>query len=103
VWERLRTADVAAAAEFYAATFGWRVTVGEGGAVIDADRLRVAEVVPDAASGWLPFVRVDDFGAACARIVELGGAAEDPVLWPGAAGYALVRDAQGVPFAVHVA
>jgi predicted enzyme related to lactoylglutathione lyase len=27
-WERLRTADVPAAAEFYAATFGWQVTVG---------------------------------------------------------------------------
>jgi hypothetical protein len=33
-WERLRTSDVAAAAEFYAATFGWQVTVGEGGGVV---------------------------------------------------------------------
>ena len=70
-WERLRTADVTAAAEFYAATFGWEVTVGEGGAVVDADGLRVAEVVPDeSASGWLPFVRVESSprpGAASSR------------------------------------
>jgi uncharacterized protein len=82
-WERLRTADLPAAADFYAATFGLRITVGEGGGVVDADGLRVAEMVPDAASGWPPFVRVDDLADACARIVELGGVAEDPVLWPG--------------------
>jgi uncharacterized protein len=101
-WERLRTADVAAAAEFYATTFGWEVTVGDGGAVVDADGLRVAELVPDeSASGWLPFVRVEDLAEACHRIVALGGAAEEPVLWRGSAGYALVRDPQGVAFAVH--
>jgi predicted enzyme related to lactoylglutathione lyase len=100
-WERLRTADVPAAADFYAATFGRRVTVREGGGVVEADGLRVAEMVPDAASGRLPFVRVDDLADVCTRIVELGGAAEDPVLWQGTAAYALVRDGQGVPFAVH--
>ena len=101
-WERLRTADVTAAAEFYAATFGWEVTVGEGGAVVDADGLRVAEVVPDeSASGWLPFVRVEDLTEARRRIVALGGAADEPILWRGSAGYALVRDPQGVAFAVH--
>jgi predicted enzyme related to lactoylglutathione lyase len=100
VWERLRTADVPAAADFYTATFGWRVTVGAGGGVVDADGLRVAEMVPDAASGWLPFVRVDDLACACARIVELGGIADDPVLGQGSARYALVRDAQGASFAV---
>jgi hypothetical protein len=101
-WERLRTADVAAAAEFYAATFGWEVTVGDGGAVVDADGLRVAEVVPDeSASGWLPFVRVEDLAEARRRIVALGGATGEPVLWRGSAGYALVRDPQGVAFAVY--
>jgi predicted enzyme related to lactoylglutathione lyase len=101
-WECLRTADVAAAAEFYAATFGWQVTVGEGGGVVDACGLRVAELVPDAAtSGWLPFVRVERLAEACDRIVARGGAAEEPVLWAGTAGYALVRDPQGVAFAVH--
>jgi len=101
-WERLRTADVAGAAEFYAATFGWEVTLGEGGAVVDADGLRVAELVPDvAAPGWLPFVRVERLAVACRHIVALGGAAEEPVLRPGTAGYALVRDPQGVEFAVH--
>ena len=101
-WERLRTADVAAAAEFYGATFGWQVTVGEGGGVVDADGLRVAELVPDpATSGWLPFVRAERLAEACLRIVALGGAAEEPVLWAGTAGYALVRDPRGVAFAVH--
>ena len=101
-WERLRTADVAAAAEFYAATFGWQVTVGEGGGVVDACGLRVAELVPDVAtSGWLPSVRVERLAEACDRIVARGGAAEEPVLWAGTAGYALVRDPQGVAFAVH--
>ena len=101
VWERLRTADVAAAAEFYASTFGWQVIVGEGGGVVDVDGRRVAELVPDAASGWLPFVRVEHLADACQRIVALGGTADQPVRWPGASGYALVRDPQGVPFAVH--
>jgi uncharacterized protein len=102
VWERLRTADVAGAAAFYAATFGWGVTVGDGGAVVDADGLRVAELVPDAAAtGWLPFVRVADLAEACDRVVALGGAAEEPVRWQGTAGYAVVRDPQGVAFAVH--
>ena len=97
-----RTADVAAAAEFYAATFGWQVTVGEGGGVVDACGLRVAELVPDAAtSGWLPFVRVERLAEACHRIVALGGAAEEPVLGQGTAGYAVVRDPQGVAFGVH--
>jgi predicted enzyme related to lactoylglutathione lyase len=101
-WERLRAADVAAAAEFYAATFGWQVTVGEGGGVVHACGLRVAELVPDeSASGWLPFVRVEDLTVARRRIVALGGAAEEPVLWRGSAGYALVRDPQRVAFAVH--
>ena len=75
--------------------------MGAGGGVVDADGLRVAELVPDAASGWLPFVRVEHLDDACQRIVALGGAADQPVLWPGGAGYALVRDPQGVPFAVH--
>ena len=101
-WERHRTADVAGAAEFYAATFGWEVTLGEGGAVVDADGLRVAELAPDeSASGWLPFVRVEDLTEARRRIVALGGAADEPILWRGSAGYALVRDPQGVAFAVH--
>jgi len=43
-------------------------------------------MVPDAASGRLPFVRVDDLADVCTRIVELGGAAEDPVLRQGTAG-----------------
>ena len=101
VGERLRTRDVAAAADFYAAAFGWQVTVGDGGGVVDVDGLRVAELVPDPGSGWLPFVRVEHLADTCARIVELGGTAAEPVLWQGAAGYALVRDAQGVRFAVH--
>jgi predicted enzyme related to lactoylglutathione lyase len=70
--------------------------------VVDADGLRVAELVPDAAApGWLPFVQVERLAEACHRIVALGGAAEEPVLRPGTAGYALVRDPQGVAFAVH--
>lgn len=100
-WERLRTADVPAAAAFYAAVFGWEVTVGDGGAVVDAGGRRVAEVVPDEASGWLPFVQVEDVAEACHRIVAHGGAAEEPVPLGGGAGYALVRDPQAVPFAVH--
>ena len=49
--------------------------------MVDADGLRVAELVPDAAtSGWLPFVRVERLAEACLRIVALGGAAEEPVL-----------------------
>jgi predicted enzyme related to lactoylglutathione lyase len=97
----LRTADVAAAADFYAATFGWQVTVGAGGGVVDVEGRRVAELVPDGSSGWLPFVRVEHLADACRQIIALGGAADEPVLGPGGAGYALVRDPQGVPFAVH--
>jgi predicted enzyme related to lactoylglutathione lyase len=65
------------------------------------DGRRVAELVPDGASGWLPFVRVEHLADACQRIIALGGATDEPVLWSGGAGYALVRDPQGVPFAVH--
>ena len=70
--------------------------------MVDADGLRVAELVPDAATtGWLPFVQVERLAEACHRIVALGGAAEEPVLRQGTAGYALVRGPQGVAFAVH--
>jgi uncharacterized protein len=100
-WERLRTADVPAAAAFYADVFGWEVIVGKGGAVVDAGGRRVAEMVPEEARGWLPFVQVEHVAEACHRIVALGGAAEEPVSLPDGAGYALVRDPQGVPFAVH--
>jgi len=76
---------------------------GDGGGVVDADGSRVAELVPDDVSGCLPFVRVGHLAEACDRVVELGGAAEDPVLWQGTAGYARVRDTQGTPFAIHAA
>ena len=100
-WERLRTADVAAAAEFYAATFGWQVTVGEGGGVVDVDGLRVAELVPDAATrlaavraGRAPRRGLPPHRRARRRGRGAGALA-------GTAGYALVRDPQGVAFAVH--
>jgi predicted enzyme related to lactoylglutathione lyase len=75
--------------------------VGAGGGVVDVDGRRAAELVPDGAFGWLPFVRVEHLADACQRIIALGGATDEPVLWSGGAGYALVRDPQGVPFAVH--
>jgi hypothetical protein len=71
----------------------------EQGAVLDADGLRVAELVPDApASGWLPFVWVEDLAEARHRIIALGGAAEEPVRRPGSAR----AGPAGRAFAVHV-
>ena len=46
-------------------------------------------------------MRVEDLAEVRRRIVALGGATGEPVLWRGSAGYALVRDPQGVGFAVH--
>jgi len=104
VWHELRVPDLAEAVRFYGAVFGWEFTdnpmgrsithrgvvIGGASAVkvgLDAHRLAAVRAGRGPRRGPAPHRR--------AR-----GATGEPVLWWGSAGYALVRDPQGVAFAV---
>ncbi|SDS78084.1 VOC family protein [Microlunatus soli] len=106
VWDRLRTPDVAAAADFYAGTVGWQATVAPDGAaaVFDAtDGTRVAEALAVAdgePTGWLPFVGVADLETARGTATRLGGTATESAAIAGVGSYAVVTDPEGATLAV---
>jgi hypothetical protein len=108
-WYELRTTDLDAAADFYAAVAGWHATPGPGPRIFLRDGRPAAGLVelPERAraSGapphWLGHARVTDLDAALRRLVELGGQVLAPPR-PAADGgmLATVRDAQGAVFAL---
>lgn len=112
VWFELNTADAGAAGDFYAAVTGWRVApspMAEHGGYRIAATPAGAEVAgimtPPAEAadlpGWAIYFGVDDVDAAAARIGELGGATLiGPMDIPHVGRFALMRDPQGVTFAV---
>jgi predicted enzyme related to lactoylglutathione lyase len=94
VWHELRVPDPDAAVRFYGAVFGWTFvdnptgkTITHRGVVIGG----ASAVKAGLDTHWTPYIACGDVDAAAARAVVAGGGA----------GYALVRDPQGVPFAVH--
>lgn len=116
-WTELYTADVAAAAEFYGAVFGWDITVmsfaggtytmvkppgtedGEafGGLVpIGTDPMEDAD-----RPYWTPYFEVSDCDATAAKAEETGGTVRlAPVFMAGVGRFAKLADPFGARFAV---
>jgi predicted enzyme related to lactoylglutathione lyase len=77
IWNELQTPDVAAAAAFFEAVFGWSSNRGEDGNVTfetDGRGHAMASKAPDGAwPAWLNYFLVDDADATIARAKALGG------------------------------
>ena len=106
-WFELAAADVAAAAAFYGALFGWtrrRPANGPSAAVLLARGDRpIAGVVPlraGAAPGWATHFGVADCDASSARIRTAGGSVERVAPHASGARSLAVVDPQGAPFSI---
>jgi predicted enzyme related to lactoylglutathione lyase len=105
-WFELLTSDVDAAAEFYAAVFGWDVAPAEGndgservltGGGSPAGLIRPLQPGSPMPPHWLPCLRVADLDATLGRVRALGGFLfEDPTPIPGGR-RAVVLEPTGAP------
>ncbi len=92
-WFDLMTEDTAAAQSFYTAVVGWKTTAWQGGdhpytmwLSGDGPESAIGGLMklPDEAKAmgapvhWLGYVQVDDMGASCKKLVELGGTVLKP-------------------------
>ncbi|MBN2972923.1 VOC family protein [Roseomonas aeriglobus] len=110
IWFELNTPDAAAAADFYAAVTGWRVTPSpmaeHGGyrlaSTAGGDAIAGIMTPPPQApahGGWSIYFAVDDVDAHAARIRALGGSVSfGPMDIPHVGRFAVVADPQGVVF-----
>jgi len=113
-WFELHADDHAAAFDFYAALFGWRVIeehemqpgwmyriFGRGDAPVGG-MFSKGEMMKDVPTHWQLYVRVADVKAAVARLQELGGTVQmGPHEVPGGDIIANVVDPQGAHFSLH--
>lgn len=111
VWFDLMTTDFTRACDFQRDVFGWEVTVmGEDGwrYGLDAPYQSASAGICDGeaflAAGtpsyWRVYVHVDDTDAACAKVVELGGAVLDGPTDSPHGRVATVVDDQGAQFQI---
>lgn len=112
VWRELVTRDPAAAAAFYAQTFGWTATEadmgmpytmlhqpGLEGAVAGAMGLPAPQVPPH----WVDYITVDDLEAAMAAVQAHGGQLHtEAIAIPGVGRFASASDPLGAVFALFV-
>jgi predicted enzyme related to lactoylglutathione lyase len=89
--------------DFYGQLLGWKSSEGPGGmtmlAVEKAPFAGTGEKYGDA-SGWIPFVQVDDVDAATKKAVKLGGKiVRDKAQGP-AGEFSVVRDPSGAAIAL---
>lgn len=111
IWNDLNTRDMAAAADYYEALFGWKIDrSGDNDAdywsfEVDGESeggvMRMGEQFPpEVPSHWLTYFAVDDARATTARAVELGGKAEmEPMEIPVCI-FCVLSDPEGAVFAV---
>ena len=108
-WFNLATEDVARAANFYSALFGWRTVVTPSGGRIClvgdvpiGGISSISENDPDAdESQWIPGILVDEVTASRAAAVQLGAKVEiDVTTEPEWGTFALITDPEGAPFIV---
>ncbi|MFJ5921823.1 VOC family protein [Kitasatospora sp. NPDC092948] len=110
-WVELATRDPNGAVAFYRRVFGWTVTTGEmytqfgldgrdfGGMMDMADQFP-AEVPPY----WMPYFAVADVDLSAERAALLGATVTlPPTDVPDGPRLAVLRDAQGAAFGIHVA
>lgn len=96
--------DAAAAQRFWDSLFGWTFTASNGAeySMIDGSSPVAGLAHGDPSPHPRIFFRVDDLGAAVARVGELGGQADEPVTIPAGA-FARCTDDQGVTFSLFQA
>jgi len=105
-WVDLGTADPAAAADFYAALFGWEIRLGPpaaGGYRMALLRdCVVAGIRPQQGpAAWTTYLASRDAGVTCNEVVAAGGrVVAPPVSLLSEGALALVQDPTGVPFGV---
>lgn len=105
-WMELTTGDDAAAREFYRGMFGWTYRNASpdgapayhmfepadgalGGGIMTKPRTELP-------TAWMPYISVDDLGAAVARARELGGTVQvEPMPVPGHGRFAVIQDPTG--------
>ncbi len=111
IWFELNAADQDAAQAFYEAVAAWHIapsTMPEHGGyrIAEADGKPVAGIrrsIPEAPGfpGWAVYLAAGDVDATASRAVDLGGQIPfGPVDIPHVGRFAMVRDPQGVIFAV---
>jgi uncharacterized glyoxalase superfamily protein PhnB len=90
--------DGARAEAFFARLFDWEIVSGHPGSYHIANPSPPGGIAGGAATTDLTlYFRVDDIQTAVARVRELGGTAEEPILWD--SGWsAACHDDQGTPF-----
>jgi uncharacterized protein len=111
-WNELATREVATAARFYEAVFGWEPhTTGEGAAaytefkqgerhiagMIDMELKGLPKEIPP---HWLPYFMVDDCAASAARAEQLGGKVMSPPMKISEGTFAVITDPKGAAFAI---
>jgi predicted enzyme related to lactoylglutathione lyase len=112
VYAELHTSHPEAARAFYADLFGWAMrhheTDGPGGAYTE---IKIGEgpeaglmgytPFDDGRSQWLPYIRVEELGAATRRAVELGATLHvERTEVPGAGWFTWLQDPTGARFAL---
>ncbi|MDH6577216.1 VOC family protein [Kitasatospora sp. MAP5-34] len=110
-WVELATRDPAGAVAFYTRVFGWSVNEGEtytqwgldgrdfGGMLDMGDRFP-----PEVPPYWMPYFAVADVDLTAERAAALGATVMlPPVQLSGGPRLAVIRDAQGAAFGVHLA
>jgi predicted enzyme related to lactoylglutathione lyase len=104
-WNELMTPNPAAAADFFAALTGCRIDAmampeGEYRVMMLGDRPAggITACAPGMPQGWFSYMAVDDVGAACEKVVGLGGTVSRvPFEVPGVGRIAIVADCTGMP------
>lgn len=103
VWFHNHSEKPADSTKFYKELLGWKPSDGPPGMTMLA-----TEAAPFAGlgglegvtAGWVPFVEVDDLGAATKRATKLGAAVVKPRTRGPAGEFTIVRDPGGATFAL---
>ena len=107
-WNDLMSPDIAAAADFYRALFGWDISEIEGAegqywSIANDGRIN-GGIMPTPEGGhpvWNLYVAVEDVDAAVAKAAELGGSTiAGPMDVPNGTRFAVLSDPSGAIFSV---
>ncbi|MGW7041242.1 VOC family protein [Streptomyces avermitilis] len=109
-WVELLTRASEQVTAFYTTVFGWSVNASEhytqwgiGGADFGGMVTMDEQFPPEVPSHWLPYFAVEDVDATAHDATEAGGSVlMEPTSVPDGPRIAVLRDAQGAVFGVHV-
>lgn len=103
VWFHNHNEKPADSTKFYEEMLGWKRADGPPGmTMLGAGGAPFAGLgdLDGVTAGWVPFVQVEDVGAATKRATKLGATVIKPRTRGPAGEYAIVRDPGGAPFAL---